>query len=65
MLGRNAAVDIRDPEITAALIAANPDYLVATWDELGRLYGDVDNYLARELGIDGAARDRLGALLLV
>lgn len=51
-------------DVGARLLAADADYLAAAWHELGRRYGDVDAYLARELGIDGAARDRLGAVLL-
>ena len=52
------------PAVGARLLAADPAYLEATWDELGRLYGGVDAYLARELDVDRAVRDRLGALLL-
>lgn len=51
-------------DVGARLLAADPDYLAAAWDELNRRYGHVDAYLARELGVDGAARERLGALLL-
>jgi len=50
--------------VGARLLAADAAYLAAAWNALDQRYGDVDAYLAHALGIDGAARDRLRALLL-
>lgn len=50
--------------VGARLLAADADYLAAAWDELCDRYGDVDGYLAHALGVDAAARARLGAMLL-
>jgi protein-tyrosine phosphatase len=49
--------------VLAPLFAADPDYLAAMFDSLGRDHGGVDQYLAG-LGVDGAARERLQDLLL-
>lgn len=61
----NDGLDGLAPDVAAVLLAADPDYLAAAWDELGGQFGDVDGYLARSLGVDDAARERLRALLLV
>lgn len=45
--------------------AASPTYLEAAFDEIDRLYGSFDDYLATGLGIDATRRRRLADAMLV
>jgi protein-tyrosine phosphatase len=53
-----------DPKVAAAMMAAKPEYLDATFDAIKRQYGSIDKYLSDELGVDDAARARLKAKFL-
>ncbi len=51
------------PEVVAPVIAADPEYLATLYDEFDRSHGGIDAYLARVIGVDAEALERLRALL--
>lgn len=50
-------------EVIAWLLSAQAGYIGAALDEIDARYGSIDDYLARELGVDDATRERLIDLL--
>jgi protein-tyrosine phosphatase len=52
------------PDAQAAVLAAEPDYLLASFRVIEADYGGVDAYLSAALDVDAAARDALAAALL-
>ena len=52
-----------DWEAIAPLLMVRREYLESSLDEMRKLSGDVDTYLAGHLGLDGAARQELRRIL--
>ncbi len=52
------------PEAVAVIMAARPEYLLASLEAIDREYGDVETYLERALGFGARERAALGQLLL-
>jgi protein-tyrosine phosphatase len=50
-------------EVSAILLSANPRYLEAAFDEIGRVYGSFDDYLSEALGVSKSDRRWLVDLL--
>jgi protein tyrosine/serine phosphatase len=46
------------------MMAANPDYLLASYAAVNEAFGSFDGYLTDGLGFTAADRDNLRALLL-
>jgi protein-tyrosine phosphatase len=52
------------PDALAMVLAADADYLLASFRAIEEGHGSVDDYLSLALGVDAAARDALAAALL-
>ena len=52
------------PEAVAVIMAARPEYLLASLDAIDREYGDIETYLERALGFCARERAALGHLLI-
>ena len=50
-----------DEGAIAALLGVREEYLVTWWHEAQAMHGSLDAYIARELGVDEALRERLQA----
>lgn len=55
--------DATPASLVAMLTSAQPKYLEAAFEVIDRTYGSTDAYLEQALGLDGAAREHLVALL--
>jgi protein-tyrosine phosphatase len=51
--------------IPLAIVGAKPEYLNASFSEMERLYGSIENYFCEGLGIDAAGQEAQRALYLV
>jgi protein-tyrosine phosphatase len=51
--------------IPLAIVGEKPEYLNASFSEMERLYGSIENYFSEGLGIDAAGQEALRALYLV
>ena len=60
---QHLVADSTPASLVAMLTSAQPKYLEAAFAVIDRSYGSTDAYLARALGLDDAARERLSALL--
>jgi protein-tyrosine phosphatase len=56
--------DLKSPELFHTMMAANPDYLLASYAAVNEAFGSFDGYLTDGLGFTAADRDNLRALLL-
>lgn len=52
------------PEVFLPVMAADPDYMTQMFATVEGLHGSVGDYMAREIGVDGAALERLRAKFL-
>lgn len=48
-----------DRSIALAIFGVKPEYLEASFDEMNKQYGSVENYFAKGLGIDAAGQQQL------
>lgn len=55
---------MRDPELLRPVLEVRPEYLQASFDTIGEVYGSLAAYLENGLGIDQATLERLRANLL-
>ena len=51
-------------EATRMAVSVHPAYLEAAFEVMSEVYGSVDGYIERGLGVDGAARERIQERLL-
>ena len=56
--------DLKSPELFHTMMAANPDYLLATYEAVDEVFGSFERYLSDGLAISSATRDDLRRLLL-
>lgn len=56
--------DLKSPELFHTMMAANPDYLLASYAAVDEAFGSFEGYLTDGLGFTAADRDTLRALLL-
>lgn len=56
--------DLKSPELFHTMMAANPDYLLASYAAVDEAFGSFEGYLTDGLGFTAADRDNLRALLL-
>ncbi|MGN7930672.1 tyrosine-protein phosphatase [Sphingopyxis sp. 22461] len=62
--GMNAAMSALPADVAKPLLGVERAYLDAAFDQIRKDYGDVDTYLARELGVDSKALQRLRKQML-
>jgi protein-tyrosine phosphatase len=62
--GMNAAMSALPADVAKPLLGVERAYLDAAFDQIRKDYGDVDTYLARELGVDSKASQRLRKQML-
>jgi len=62
--GMNAAMSALPADVAKPLLGVERAYLDAAFDQIRKDYGDVDTYLARELGADSKALQRLRKQML-
>lgn len=55
---------LKSPELFHVMMAANPDYLLASFEAVDESYGSFDRYLTDALGVTPKVREDLRALLL-
>lgn len=60
---QHLVADSTPASLVAMLTSAQPKYLEAAFAVIDRTYGSTEAYLAKALGLDDAARERLSALL--
>lgn len=56
--------DLKSPELFHTMMAANPDYLLASYAAVDEAFGSFDGYLTEGLGMTAQAKEDLRALLL-
>ncbi len=56
--------ELKSPELFHTMMAANPDYLLASYAAIEEGYGSVERYLGEALGVTPAMREELRVLLL-
>lgn len=56
--------ELKSPELFHTMMAANPDYLLASYGAIEEGFGDIDRYLTEALGLTPKAREDLRILLL-
>lgn len=56
--------DLKSPELFHTMMAANPDYLLASYAAVDEAFGSFDGYLTEGLGMTVQAKEDLRALLL-
>lgn len=56
--------ELKSPELFHTMMAANPDYLLASYEAVDEAFGGFDRYLTEALGVTPQAREDLRALLL-
>lgn len=62
--GMNAAMSALPADVAKPLLGVERAYLDAAFDQIRKDYGDIDIYLARELGVDSKALQRLRKQML-
>ena len=62
--GMNAAMAALPADVAKPLLGVESAYLDAAFDQIRKDYGDVDTYLARELGVDAKAVKQLRKRML-
>jgi protein-tyrosine phosphatase len=62
--GMSAAMSALPADVAKPLLGVERAYLDAAFDQIRKDYGDVDTYLARELGVDSKALQRLRKQML-
>lgn len=62
--GMNAAMAALPADVVQPLLGVESAYLDAAFDQIRKDYGDVDTYLARELGVDAKAVQQLRKRML-
>lgn len=62
--GMNAAMSALPADVAKPLLGVERAYLDAAFDQIRKDYGDIDTYLARELGVDSKAVQRLRKQML-
>ncbi|MGE0666409.1 MAG: tyrosine-protein phosphatase [Sphingomonadales bacterium] len=56
--------ELKSPELFHTMMAANPDYLLASFEAVDESFGSFDRYLTDAIGLTPAAREELRLLLL-
>ncbi|MEN3976121.1 tyrosine-protein phosphatase [Emcibacter sp. SYSU 3D8] len=56
--------ELKSPELFHTMMAANPDYLLASYAAVNEAFGSFDGYLTEGLGMTAQAKEDLRALLL-
>lgn len=62
--GMNAAMSALPADVAKPLLGVERAYLDAAFEQIAKDYGSVDAYLAQELGVDAAAKQRLRQRML-
>ncbi len=56
--------ELKSPELFHTMMAANPDYLLASYEAVDEAFGSFDRYLTDALGVTPKVRDELRLMLL-
>ena len=56
--------ELKSPELFHTMMAANPDYLMASFEAVDESFGSFDRYLSDAIGLTPKAREELRELLL-